>query len=89
MELWSARGGGSSYISGHTGWVAISSETSSLPKSGCTDGTTNNDCSIHYSGKFFTSTIIKNGREVMPDSSGGTMTGNSGDRKAKISYIGE
>lgn len=84
-----AGGGGSSYISGHTGCVAISSETSSLPKSGCTDGTTKNDCSIHYSGKFFTSTIIKNGREVMPNFSGGTMTGNSGDGKAKISYIGE
>ena len=84
-----AGGGGSSYISGHTGCVAVSSETSSLPKSGCTNGTTNNDCSIHYSGKFFTSTIIKNGSEVMPDSNGGTMTGNSGDGKAKISYIGE
>ena len=31
----------------------------------------------------------KNGSEVMPDSNGGTMTGNSGDGKAKISYIGE
>ena len=66
-----------------------SSETSSTPKAGCTNGTTNNDCSIHYSGKIFTSTIIKNGSEVMPDSNGGTMTGNSGDGKAKISYIGE
>ena len=83
-----AGGGGSSYISGHTGCVAVQSQTSSTPKSGCSNGTTNNDCSIHYSGKVFTSTIIKSGNEVMPNYSGGTMTGNSGDGKAKISYIG-
>ena len=53
--------GGSSYISGHTGCVAITSESSSTPKSGCTTGTTNNSCSLHYSGKVFTGTIMIDG----------------------------
>ena len=38
--------GGSSYISGHTGSVAVTSASSSSPKSGCTTGTTNNSCSL-------------------------------------------
>lgn len=38
--------GGSSYISGHTGSVAVSSTTNSSPKSGCETGTSNNACSI-------------------------------------------
>ena len=42
---WGA-GGGSSYISGHTGSVGVTSTSDSSPKSGCTTGTTNNACSL-------------------------------------------
>ena len=54
-------GGGSSYISGHTGCIAITSATDEAPKSGCTQGTTDNSCSIHYSKKKFTNTLIIDG----------------------------
>ena len=54
-------GGGSSYISGHTGCVAITSESDTTKKSGCSEGTTNNSCSIHYSGKYFTETLMIDG----------------------------
>ncbi len=54
-------GGGSSYISGHTGCVAITSATNEAPKSGCTQGTTDNSCSIHYSKKKFTNTVMIDG----------------------------
>ena len=57
----SGGGGGSSYISGHTGCVAVTSESSSAAKSGCTTGTTNNSCSIHYSGYTFTNTVMIDG----------------------------
>ena len=52
---------GSSYISGHTGCVAITSEENETPKSGCETGTTNNSCSIHYSGKTFANTVMIDG----------------------------
>ena len=90
--------GGSSYISGHTGSVAIISESDSSPKSGCTTGTSNNSCSIHYSGKMFTNTIMidgqgynwtnEKGEQVqMPSPSGvvyATGEGHSGNGYAKI-----
>lgn len=57
--------GGSSYISGHTGSVAIAKDSTSEPRgvriSGCTTGTSNNSCSIHYSGKYFTETLMIDG----------------------------
>lgn len=52
---------GSSYISGHTGCVAITSQVDQTPKSGCTTGTTDNSCSIHYSSKIFTNTLMIDG----------------------------
>ena len=93
--------GGSSYISGHTGCVAITSSSSTTAKSGCTTGTTNNSCSVHYSGKVFTNTVMidgqgynwtnKKGSQVqMPNSGGGlysTGEGNAGDGYAKITYV--
>lgn len=80
-------GGGSSYISGHTGCIGITSATSTAAKSGCIDGTTNRECSIHYSGKYFTNTVIKSGTEEMPNTTGdGTMIGKTGNGYAKISY---
>ncbi len=92
--------GGSSFISGHTGCVAITSETDRTPKDNCTDGTIDNNCSIHYSGYKFTNTIMidgagynwttEKGSEVvgMPTHDGtSTMTGNSGNGYAKITLI--
>ena len=82
-------GGGSSYISGYTGCVAISSSISLTPKDGCTDGTTNKECSYHYSGLIFNNAIMKAGNENMPNHDGtGTITGNNGDGYAKITYCG-
>ena len=81
-------GGGSSYISGHTGSVAIKSATDITPKAGCLDGTRNNDCSIHYSGKVFTNTVMKSGIEQMPGYVDNVpITGNSGDGHARFTYL--
>lgn len=95
--------GGSSFISGHTGCVAISSQTSTSPRTGtngasCTTGTTDNLCSVHYSNKVFTDTVmidgagkswtnVVGGLQLMPNYSGGTNAagkGNSGNGYAKI-----
>ena len=94
--------GGSSYISGHTGCVGIKSETDQTPKTGCTTGTTDNSCSIHYSGKKFTNTKmidgsghrwlnVKGEKEQMPNPSGNSYQlgkGHSGNGYARITYIG-
>ena len=81
--------GGSGYISGHQGCVAITSSTSTAPISGCTDGTTDISCSYHYSGKKFTNTVLQSGTESIPTHDGtSTMTGNAGDGYAVITYIG-
>ena len=96
-------GGGSSYISGHTGCVAITSSTNETPKTGCTTGTSDNSCSIHYSGKMFTNTIMIDGQGYnwtnkkceqvqMPSPSGvvyASGKGHHGNGYAKITYIGE
>ena len=52
--------GGSSYISGHTGCVAV--DENGAPKSGCDTGTNNNSCSIHTSDLVFTDTLMIDGR---------------------------
>ena len=93
--------GGSSYISGHIGCVAIKSETDQTPKSGCETGTTDDRCSIHYSNYIFTNTRMIDGEGYewtyekaasstgMPNHAGtATMTGNSGHGYAKITYLG-
>lgn len=98
--------GGSSFISGHNGCVAIKSATDRSPRLGtnnatCDDGTTDITCSYHYSGYKFTNTVMidgqgykwttERGSEVvgMPTHDGtGTMTGNSGNGYAKITYLG-
>ena len=96
-----AGGSGSSYISGHTGCVAITSASSTTPKSGCTTGTTNNSCSVHYSGKVFTNTVmidgagynwtnVKGSLKQMPNPSGGyyeSGKGHIGDGYARITLI--
>ena len=93
--------GGSSYISGHTGCVAIISQNDITPKAGCTTGTTDNSCSIHYSGKKFTNTVMIDGQgyswtntkgalQRMPNPSGGyyaSGNGNSGNGAARITLV--
>lgn len=97
-----AGAGGSSYISGHTGAVAITSASNQAPKSGCTTGTADNNCSMHYSGNIFTKTKMINGAgynwtntqgalEPMPNPVGGTYAsgaGHIGNGAAKITYLG-
>ena len=100
-----AGGGGSSYISGHTGCVAIESQTSISPRTAngtsCKNGTTTNLCSVHYSNKVFTDTLMIDGSgykwtttkgalEQMPNPNGGyyeSGTGNSGDGYARITIL--
>lgn len=96
--------GGNSYISGHTGCVAIAKDSTTNPrailKSGCVSGTTDNTCSIHYSGLKFEDTVMVDGNgyvwtneraasaSSMPNTAGtGTMTGNSGAGYAKITLV--
>lgn len=93
--------GGSSYISGHTGSVAVTSASSTTAKSGCTTGTEDNSCSLHYSGKVFTNTVMidgqgynwtneKGSQQKMPNPSGGTYDtgkGQTGNGYAKISLL--
>jgi hypothetical protein len=76
---------GSSYISGHPGCIAIKSDTEISPKDGCSEGTTNINCSIHYSGYKFSNTSMKSGAELMPTHDNlSTMTGNEGNGYAAI-----
>lgn len=79
--------GGSSYISGHVGSVAITSSTNTNPKTGCADGTTDVTCSYHYSGKIFEQTQMIAGNSSMPSTNGETETGHVGNGYAKISYV--
>jgi len=76
--------GGSSYISGHRGSVAIANATTNAPKSGCTNGTTNTACSHHYSEKIFTDTTMLAGSASMPSPAGGFTTGRTGHGYARI-----
>ena len=83
-------GGGSSYISGHTGCVAITSADTPTPKAGCANGTTDQSCSVHYSNKVFTNTVMIPGNEKIPSHNGESASiGNRDDGFARISYIGE
>lgn len=92
---------GSSYISGHTGCVAITSEDDETPKSECLTGTTDNSCSIHYSGKTFTNTVMIDGAgyswtntkgslDLMPNPNGGyyeSGLGHIGNGYARITIV--
>ena len=92
--------GGSSYISGYTGCVGVTSKNSSSPKSGCTTGTTNNDCSISPFGYVFTNGVMIDGmgcnwstgsasncgtNQVQPN--GTKAVGHSGHGYARITLI--
>ena len=98
-------GGGSSYISGHQGCLAIAEGSTSEPraqKTGCTSSSTSLECSTHYSGLYFTNTVMIDGAGYawtttkaatstgMPTHDGtSTMTGNTGNGYAKITYLGD
>lgn len=94
--------GGSSYISGHTGSVAIISASLRTPKTGCLSGSTSTTCSLHYSNKKFTSTVMIDGngykwtnvrgnKSGMPSHVYGRYfelgTGNPGNGFARITYL--
>ncbi len=75
-------GGGSSFISGHTGCNAISKD--SVSSNIIHTGQPN-----HYLGYIFSNTNMKAGNEGMLSHDGkSTMTGNSGNGYAKITYLG-
>ena len=103
---WAGGGGGSSFISGHNGCVAIESSTSLTPRldsSGnrCANGTTDIECSKHYSGYVFTDTVmidgagyswttVKDSQVQMPKPDGTLYPlgqGHTGNGYAKITYI--
>jgi hypothetical protein len=86
--------GGSSYISGYLGSVAVESDADTTPRY-ASDGTTGCDntnaltdltCSIHYSGQMFLpfTTSMTAGDGVMPNPDGGEMTGRAGNGFARI-----
>ena len=55
----------------------------------CNNGSNDVACSYHYSGLIFTNTNMIAGNTSMPTHDGtGTMTGNSGNGYARITYIG-
>ena len=95
--------GASSYISGHTGCVAIAKNSTSNPravkKSGCTSQTTDNSCSIHYSNKIFENTEMIDGKAcvwtnektencgLMPQIDGSISNGRAGNGYVKITLV--
>jgi len=93
--------GGSSYISGHTGCVAVTSTSDSSPKPGCTTGTTDNSCSISPYGYTFTDTVmidgagyawtnVKGALQPMPNPAGGyyaSGVGHTGNGAARITRL--
>ena len=95
-SMYAGGGGGSAFVSGYTGCVAVTSSSSLTPRLDskgvqCTEASAASDitCSYHYSGYIFKNGIIKAGNTVMPTHDGtSTMTGNSGNGYAKITYIG-
>ena len=70
--------GGSSFISGHEGCYAFKIKNSEKPSS---------DTNIHYSGLFFTDTIMIAGNKTMPSPNGGNETGHPGDGAIKVSVL--
>lgn len=93
-STWSGGGGGSSFISGHNGCDAIKGESTE-------NNIIHTGQSIHYSGMYFTNTVIIDGSGYnwttekekyvgMPTHDGtSTITGNSGNGYAKITYLGK
>ena len=99
----SAGAGGSSFISGHDGCLAIdknSLEENINLKSGCTEDSKTIECSIHYSNYKFENTemidglgykwTIEAGEQTgMPSPSGEIEMGHDGNGYARITYLGK
>lgn len=91
----SSSSGGSSYISGYQGCVAITSSSSTTPRNDsigtqCTMISALEDitCSYHYSNRVFTNTVMKSGGEALPTYDGTqTMIGNNNNGYAKITLV--
>ena len=83
--------GGTSYISGYLGSVAITSMTDLTPRKDsndeqCINGTDDITCSYHYSGYIFSETVMISGNGEQPTYDGAyTQTGNTGNGYAKVS----
>ena len=96
---WPGGGGGSSYISGHQGCLAVSSNSSTSLKNGCTKDSNSLECSISYTGYYFTDTLMIDGEGYrwtdkkeeqigMPSHlDNSTITGNTGNGYARITLI--
>jgi hypothetical protein len=72
--------GGSSYISGHEGCIAVKSSNDISPK---TSVYSNISDSVHYSGKYFKQTYMCAGDEVAENGE----RGNSGNGKVRITIL--
>jgi len=85
--------GGSSYISGYTGSIAVTSRTSLVPRKNsngiiCQNNTDDVECSKHYSGKVFSNTTMIAGNETMPDyKTNNSVVGNTGLGHARITLL--
>ncbi|MCM1031123.1 MAG: glycine-rich protein [Oscillibacter sp.] len=89
---WTGGGGGSSFISGHAGCNAISASSTST-------SIVHTGQAVHYSGLYFTNTVMidgagyqwttaKGGYVGMPNLAGtGTMTGNTGNGQVRITPV--
>ncbi len=91
LKVMHGSAGGSGFISGYKGCVAIKQESTVdniQPLDNCTDGTEDVTCSYHYSGKIFTEPNMIAGNAEMPNHEGtGVMIGNEGNGYAKITPI--
>lgn len=97
----SSGAGGSSYISGHAGCIAIAADATNNPrtiKAGCSASSNSIECSTHYSGLAFTNTkmidgqgyvwtTVKGAREQMPNPSGGVYNSGVGRKGAGYARI--
>ena len=77
---WTGGGGGSSFISGYPGCNAISKDSTQ-------DKIIHTNQENHYSGKVFTETQMIAGNAEMPNPTGGTETGHTGNGYARITIV--
>ena len=83
----SSGAGGSGYVSGHPGCIAVTSEEDTTPK---VEKYSEISDSYHYSGKIFTDTVLTAGNSTMPTWDGtSTMTGNQNPGYAKITNLSQ
>ncbi|MCI9233315.1 MAG: hypothetical protein HFH08_01810 [Bacilli bacterium] len=80
-------GGGSSYISGYRGSIAIRSNTDITPICESVEASANEKCSYHYSGYKFTNMQMIGGDKEMVSPTGESETGHSGDGYARITAL--